>query len=335
MSRISYFQRFSQRENHATNNTLLLLRHFYQASPFKLERALSALVGQDFRIGLNFEQQVRGQASVPDALISQDAFRVFIETKRGATLELPQIVAHLKSISLDQVVGRTDFLLGLTKETLADNDIAHFGMLARQQRVAFAAVTFSQVVEFLRAECEISDQNLLSMVADYEEYLTEEGLLSDRNRWLPIFPCGISYDENKHFAIYYTQPSRPVRALHEFIGIYALKRVSLIGRIKAILLSDFDGGSLSFTVEAGICSDADLARVQAIIEATHYYDLRGEAQRFYVFDKLYATGVTKTSPGGIQGMRYLDLAALLPDFTTARAYEAADLADLLNGKTFA
>jgi hypothetical protein len=31
-------QRFSQCENHATNNTLLILQHFYRTSPFKIQR---------------------------------------------------------------------------------------------------------------------------------------------------------------------------------------------------------------------------------------------------------------------------------------------------------
>jgi hypothetical protein len=71
MSRVSHFQRFSQPENHATNNTLLVLRHFYQSSPFKIQRVLTSLLETDLSIGLAFEQQVRGDASVPDALIKQ------------------------------------------------------------------------------------------------------------------------------------------------------------------------------------------------------------------------------------------------------------------------
>jgi hypothetical protein len=52
MSRVSYFQRFSQRENHATNNTLLMLRQFYESSPFKIERVLNSLTDEDLPIGL-------------------------------------------------------------------------------------------------------------------------------------------------------------------------------------------------------------------------------------------------------------------------------------------
>jgi hypothetical protein len=61
MSRVSHFQRFSQPENHATNNTLLAFRFFYQSSPFKLQRVLTSLLESDLSIGLTFEQQIKGQ----------------------------------------------------------------------------------------------------------------------------------------------------------------------------------------------------------------------------------------------------------------------------------
>ena len=80
MSRVSHFQRFSQPENHATNNTLLLLRYFYQSSPFKIQSVLTSLLDAELSIGLTFEQQIRGDASVPDALITQEPMRIFIET---------------------------------------------------------------------------------------------------------------------------------------------------------------------------------------------------------------------------------------------------------------
>ena len=58
MSKVSYFQRFPQKENHAINNTLLVMRHFYQASPQKIEAFLSDLADDNFSIGLVFEQHI-------------------------------------------------------------------------------------------------------------------------------------------------------------------------------------------------------------------------------------------------------------------------------------
>jgi hypothetical protein len=99
LSRVSHFHRFSQPENHATNNTLLVLRYFYQSSPFKVQRVLTSLLDTDLSIGLSFEQQVRGDASVPDALIMQEPIRIFIETKRHGTVDSVQIRRHFESIA--------------------------------------------------------------------------------------------------------------------------------------------------------------------------------------------------------------------------------------------
>jgi hypothetical protein len=121
MSHVSYFQRFSHPENHATNNTLLLLRYFYQSSPFKIERALTEVIETDLSIGLSFQQQIRGDVSVPDALITQEALRIFVETKRGGDLDADQIKRHLQTIAHNGTRGG-DILIGLTKEHIAETD---------------------------------------------------------------------------------------------------------------------------------------------------------------------------------------------------------------------
>ena len=87
MTEVSYFQRFSQKENHITNNTLLMLRHVYQAAPQKLQLVLRALMeDEELDIGLKFEQQVKGSDSVPDALITQPPLAVLVEKPSGAMI---------------------------------------------------------------------------------------------------------------------------------------------------------------------------------------------------------------------------------------------------------
>ena len=68
MSRVSHFQRFSQPENHATNNTLLLLRYFYQSSPFKIQSVLTSLLEADLSIGLASNSRLREMPVSPTPL---------------------------------------------------------------------------------------------------------------------------------------------------------------------------------------------------------------------------------------------------------------------------
>ena len=187
MSRVSYFQRFSQPGNHATNNTLLVLRHFYQSSPFKIQRVLTSLLEADLSIGLAFDQQIKGKASVPDALISQEPMRIFIETKRGGRVGAGQIRRHLESIATEaSSTGRGDILIALTKEPIAESVRLSLTDSSASQRIKFAAVTFSQIVDTLRAQCADFELELLDIVEDYDSYLAEEKLLEERNQWLVV-----------------------------------------------------------------------------------------------------------------------------------------------------
>jgi hypothetical protein len=161
MSRVSYFQRFSQAENHATNDTLLVLRYFYQSSPFKIQRALTELVEKDLSIGLSFQQQVRGEQSVPDALITQEPLHIYVETKRGGQLDADQVQRHIRTIAKSGARGG-EMLIGITKEQIAEVDHKALAENAAAQGIAFAAVTFSQVAETLRRQCAPHESELLA-----------------------------------------------------------------------------------------------------------------------------------------------------------------------------
>ena len=247
MSRVSHFQRFSQPENHATNNTLLVLRHFYQSSPFKIQRVLTSLLETDLSIGLDFEQQVRGDASVPDALITQEPMRIFIETKRGGDVDPDQIRRHFNSIAPGATsASRGDILIALTREQIAESDRKSLAAEGALQRIMFTAITFSQIVDALRAQCADFEQVLLGIVEDYESYLAEEGLLEQRNQWIVVLPCGTSIAENARFGLYYEPPSRPCKRNYRFIGVYNRKSISYVGTVEAIAVASHGGGGFSF-----------------------------------------------------------------------------------------
>jgi hypothetical protein len=335
LSRVSHFQRFSQPENHATNNTLLVLRYFYQSSPFKIERVLSSLLETDLSIGLTFEQQIRGDASVPDALIAQESMKIFIETKRGGFLDADQIRRHLRSIA-EHAQGRGEgaILIGLTKEPIAESDRKALAGEAAAQGVTFAAVTFSQVVEALRAQCAEYERELLSIVDDYEGYLAEEGLLEERNQWLVVFPCGTSIAENVRFGIYYEPSSRRCKRNYRFIGTYTQKTVTYVGTVEAIAVASFEGGEFGFVEESGTLDDDRRKRIVDTVEQTPYYELKSSPHRYYLVDSFVPTNARKVSAGGIMGMRYLDLTKLAPVYNPRKNYSSAELATLLKTATW-
>ncbi len=318
MSRVSHFQRFSQPENHATNNTLLVLRHVYQTSPYKIQRVLNSLLEADLSIGLAFEQQIKGRSSVPDALITQAAMRIFVETKRGGEIDEDQIMRHFETIKPENATaGAGDYLIALTKE-----------------HITFTAVTFSQVVEALSAQCAEFETDLLAIVEDYESYLAEQGLLESRNRWLVVFPCGTSIAENAKFGVYYEPASRPCKRNSRYIGVYHQKAGAYVGTVEAIAVVSYIEGAYIFAPEAGRLTAAQEARIKETIEATSYYDLKDSPTRFYVVDEFAPTDARKVSAGGIMGLRYLDLSVIVTAYQPRKDYASAELADALKQTTW-
>lgn len=195
MADLSYFQKYSQRENHITNNTVLMIRHLYRVSPQKVNDLLKQLVGlTDDLVGLTFKQQVRTPHSIPDAQIEQSSLRIYIETKRGGTLDPDQIVRHLKSLTGDSAsTNGIRVLIGLTSDRISDASLDRFRKEANSVSAIFANITFAELLSALNEFCEDYEQDLSEVIRDYEAFLLSEGLLAKPYAWMVAFPCGTSW----------------------------------------------------------------------------------------------------------------------------------------------
>lgn len=335
MSRVSYFQRFSQRENHATNNTLLVLRYLYQAAPFKLEQVLGGVLETTPTIGLTFDQQVKGLHSVPDAVISQKPLRMFIETKLGDGLWRDQIERHIASITANPAEqGGETYLIGLTKTPISESEKDSHAEYAKARGVQFRATTFTEIATLLRAACADYEPTLIAIVEDYRSFLENEGLLDDRGRWMAVFPCGTSYPDNERLGLYYEPPERPSKNSCRFIGIYTQKTISLIGEPTAILVCAFENGVVRVEErDRGQETPGMVARIKDAFEQIDYYDLKSATIRFYMVDRWSPTTLRKSTPGGIMGLRYIDLSRYLPSQDVSRL-PADQVAEGLREKTF-
>jgi hypothetical protein len=124
MSSVHYFQRYSQRENVVTNNTLLLLSRIQAHDPRALGRVLNALLdsnGEELSIGVKFSQQVSAGQTIPDGTMLQSSFRVILETKMsGASFSFPQLDGHLSGFKNDET--RILLLLSPTEPQISEED---------------------------------------------------------------------------------------------------------------------------------------------------------------------------------------------------------------------
>ena len=335
MTKVSYFQRYSQRENHATNNTLLVMRFFYQQSPRKLEAALSELVGEELEIGLAFEQQVKFAASTPDALISQRPLELFFETKRGGELDKEQLMRHIESIKGSDRLHSRKILFGLTRTPISEVDRNEIFGQALKESITFVGTTFSDIVRALGECCEPHETDLHDILNDYEEFLVSENLMQI-GEVMTVFPCGTSLKENVRYRLYFEPPARPSKFRSRFIGLYHEKCVRYIGRIRTVVVGKpgVDAVDVQST-EVGNPTAGELKRISDAVHACSYYPvLEEEWIRYYIFDELEKTEFRKSSKGGIRRATDFKLADWLECSPSRVGYNTADVAQLLRGRHF-
>ena len=82
MKNVHYFQRYHAKENVATANTMLLLSRLYAYSSDKFFAfRKSEFFDNEFEPEITFKLQEKSEKSIPDASITQESFKVVVETK--------------------------------------------------------------------------------------------------------------------------------------------------------------------------------------------------------------------------------------------------------------
>lgn len=342
MSALNHFQTYSQRENHVTNNTMLMLRHVYRVSPRLLEAVLQALPGEGadvaaFEIGPRFEQQVRRAHSVPDAVLSQEPLNVYLEAKHGGELYDDQLDRHIASIAEQDHPLGSAVLVGVTRDEVAADALAGWQEKAQAHKVAFVAATYRSMLDALEGAC-AGERDLADILDDYRAFLGGEGLLPDRHRKLAAIPGGTSWRENVAHGAYFEPASRNSKSVQAaFLGTYHNKHVSHVGRIEAVAVCRVANGALHIDEEElGPLTEAHRTRIAAIVEAAIYYPGLGtEPIRYYLVDRFAETDLRKISSGGMRGLRYFDVAELAGVSDVPQDARAEDVAEMLRGTSYA
>lgn len=329
MTRISYFQRYSKKENHVTNNTLLLLRYFYQASPEKFGTVLSELTNEDVSVGLVFEQQVRFHSSVPDALISQAPLDIYIETKHGGELDPTQIRRHLSSIGNNSNHPAQKVLFGLTSAPIDKTVSDELVLSARSNNIIFRPITFAEMLSSLRFVCEDHETVLRDVIADYENYLEKEGLLQV-GEILSAFPVGWTIHKNIKHKIYFEPCDRPSKASSDFIGLYRNKCIEWLASISTVVSGV--GGPENFsicTTETGELTNEEEERIRGAI--ADFPNLADQEHRYYLFGDVCETEFKKGTRYGMRNRRDFNLSNWL-DYDNKRRYSLKEVAEGLRGE---
>lgn len=341
MSKLHYFQRYSQQENVVTNNTLLLLSRLYAHSTEQFEAFLADLLSTDepLEVGVRFAQQKsHSKRSVPDGLLEQRSFRVVLETKLHSKPEPDQIARHLDSFGDED----RKVLLVLTPAELDTERREEIEAIVHERgedcvpRAELVCRTFRKVIRSYGDSLTAHDHEMHDLLNDYEDFCAtfrKGELLPRRDYTMRAVSCTNTFDENWDLCVYYEPVSRSSRP-HRFLGRYQGKQVKGIGEIENTVAADLLDDGLAVRSFDKQPTNEQLARIENVIRIA--VQQRGmiavtRKHKFRLLENRQEMTYAKQSPGPLRLMKYFDLGEILD---TEQLPDIEEIARRLSEKTW-
>ncbi len=325
MSKIHYFQRYSSEENTVTNNTLQLFARIYNYSTVQASKLLSEITGQTIDIGIEIKQQEREKDSVPDGHILQKSFKVLIEAKVDAPVNHDQLLRHAASFSNES----QKILLLLTKQLLSRKGTNEIDEQIKKKypEVIFRNVSYEMICKAIKGLFKEYEYEMYALVEDYEQYCIDTNLSDQSEFMMRILPCGQSIEINTKYGVYF-HPSDRNYTKHSYVGIYANKAVQLIWKIDSVFDVEYNGTELiKDLIHGRETNDYDQKIIGIIAEAKKLCGYEIETGHSFFCGSPIETDYKKSTPGGIQYARFVNLREVIGDFT-----DVADVAEKLREK---
>ena len=335
--KIHYFQRYHTKENVATANTMLLLSRLYAYSTDKFFRFLKSQYFSDsFDPEIVFRLQESSADSVPDATITQESFKIVVETKMSDWFYDDQLLRHLKSFHDE----KNKVLLTIAPEPMSKEKMAGFMEKLKEYNktqnypVIHVNTTFEELADAVREVLDDRDYELQDILEDYCSYCNMDGLIPINDSWkfMKMQLAGKTLKFNLSENVYYDNAERGFRA-HDFLGLYHQKSVRAIGKISARITAVMDDGKLKYEAEFGTLTEERKATIErAVSNAELYgYNLKTVKHRYFFVEKFYETDFKKITPNAPWGSRVFDLTQVLE---MNQIPETVTIADLLKTKTW-
>ena len=329
-SDITLFSGYSQKENRTTNYCLLVLKMLYEENPKFLGEVLSNVIDKELAdvVGVHFRQQVRKKGSVPDGLILQRPFTVYIETKNFDWFHDGQLEQHLEALHAEGVGAKALVALGNFEALSVDRFSRVESICADkyQGSIYFGAVSFEDFLASLPKE-KVS-KNLSDMLDDFEGYLDEAGLLPRWRNRLDVVNCSGRPSEITAENVYICPATGGAynHSRARFFGMYRKLTVRHVALIEAVI--DLAGdGTANIRWKNVDMPDSEL--IPRAIEKRHRLRPGADPLRVFLLGQLYETDFKKPTKGGMQtSKRYFDMEKVAP-------IDAADLAEKIRGKSWA
>lgn len=314
---IHYFQRYHEKENVATANTMLLLSRLYSYSSDKFFRFLkSEYFSDSFNPEIIFTLQEKSVDSIPDATITQESFKIVVETKMSDWFYEDQLLRHLNSFSDEKykvMITLAPELMEEGKKTAFEQKLKEYNE-KQIHPVIHINTTFEDMANAISDILDDRDYEMQDVLSDYLNYCYTDGLIpvSDSWKYLRMQLARTTLDFNVSAGVYYDNAERGFRA-HDFLGLYKNKSVRAVGKVIARITAVETEDGVKYNTEFGDLTDE---RKETIVKAmadgdSHGYDLRSIEHRYFFVDKFYETDFKKITPRAPMGTRIFDLTQVL------------------------
>lgn len=334
--KIHYFQRYHSKENVATANTMLLLSRFYSFSSEKFFRCLkSELFSDAFKPELIFNLQEKNEESVPDATITQEGFKLVVETKMSDWFYSNQLMRHLKSFKDEKnkvLITIAPEIMAEEKKTIFENQLQEHNVKLKYP-IKHVNTTFEILAQSIQGVIDDRDYEMQDVLNDYLDYCYRDGLItiSDSWKWMRVQLAGTTFKFNIAEKLYYDEIERGYRA-HDYLGLYTEKSVRAIGKITDIVTAvREDNGVLTYVVEKGQLTDVIKDKISNAIKDGKNYGYNMEATRYFFVERFFETDYKKDTPYAPRGSRVFDLTQILNMNTLP---SVSDIAEALKKKTW-
>jgi hypothetical protein len=329
MSReISLFTDYHQGENIISNYCGLMMKLIYEESPKNFEDFITTIIGskEGLSIGPSFSQQVRKKESIPDLVISQKSFTVFVETKLTNWHYSGQIVRHLKSFNSNTDIKILILLADEYTQKLQvqfQNEISK----ATEDGIIIKAITCEELTGTMKPVC--NSENLKKFLAEFELFLDNKKLMPKWKYLLDVVNCASSISEIKNCNVYICPEvgSSYSHRRAKYFGPYSGKKVESIYEIKGVVVTGVN--AINNIVKWKNVSTPNKELIQEAVKnikqlRPNYY--KTKSFQVFLLKNGQPTNFSKDSSGGLyQSKKYFwDIAQ--------ECNSSTDLATILNNK---
>ncbi|MBS3975897.1 MAG: hypothetical protein KGZ75_04100 [Syntrophomonadaceae bacterium] len=333
--KIHYFQRYHEKENVATANTMLLLSRLYSYSADKFFRFLKSEFFSDaFEPEIVFNLQEKSVESIPDATITQESFKIVVETKMSDWFYTDQLVRHLKSFSDEKYKVMITLAPELMKPEKKKEFEEHLKKYNATQTYPIMHIntTFERIIDEIKDTIDDRDYEMQDVLDDYQNYCYKDKLIIVSDSWkrMRVQLAGTTYDFNVSENLYYDNIERGFSA-HDYLGLYKEKSVRAVGKINAMITAVTTETRLEYKVELGELTDERKQQINRAIDDGKNYGYVLNATRYFFVEKFYETDFKKITPRAPMGSRVFDLTQILE---TEQLPETKIIADMLRTKTW-